>query len=152
MDRIRPHILFVAVIAFAVIVAAILLFRANPPAEVRTKRETKKAFTYGNFVTGPLTVPKNELLAFKFELNRKAGLKGKFVTENYKPRLAVVVVSPEGLETMKSGREVTPITTTGEVPGGVVNRSFEPGTYYVVFDNRKGSEDVLVQEADFSIE
>lgn len=152
MDRIRPHILFVAIVAFAAVVAAILLFRANPPAELRTEKQTKRTFTYGNFITGPLTVPKNELLAFKFELNRKAGLKGKFVTENYKPRLAVVVVSPEGLETMKGGGGVTPITTTGEVPGGVVSRSFEPGVYYVVFDNRKGSADVLVQEADFSIE
>lgn len=152
MDRIRPHILFAAVIAFAAIVAAIFLFRANPPAEVRTKNEIKREFTYGNFVSGPLTVPKNELLAFKFELNRKAGLTGKFVTENYKPRIAVSVVSPEALETMKSGGEITPITTTGEVPGGIITRKLEPGAYYVVFDNRRGSGDVLVQEADFTIE
>lgn len=152
MDKIRPHILFTAVIAFAVVVVAIFFFRANPPAEKLPARQTPKEFTYGNFISGPLTVPKGELLAYKFELNRKAGLTGKFVTENYRPKISVYLVSPENLELMKSGSEFSSITTTGEVPGGKVTRTLEPGAYYVVFDNRKGSNDAVVPEVDFSIE
>lgn len=152
MDKVRPHIITVSVLLFAAILIAIFLFRANPPANSPRIDQPVRQFTYGNFIDQPFRVPKGELVAYKFDLNRKATLKGKFSTIDYKPRLTVFVVTPADLEAMKSNLDFASITTTGEVPGGLITRNFEPGSYYVVFDNRKGLEDIGIQEALFSIE
>lgn len=152
MDKFRPHIFFTAIVLFAAAVVAILLFRANPPVEKQVQNKPKREFTYGNFIQGPVIAPKGEMLAFKFDLNRKASLNGKFATQNYRPRLTCYVVTAENFELMKNGAEFQSVTSTGEVPGGRVTRTFEPGIYYVVFDNRKGAADIVISEADFSIE
>lgn len=151
MDRIRPYIFSAAAIAACAVVAIIFFIRANPPETQAVIESTKPKFTYGKFITAPLGVPAGEMSAHRFNLNRKTGLSGKFSTENYGPRLELFIVTAAEFEKMKAGSEFEFITTTGNVPGGTVIRTFEPGDYYVVFDNRKGKEPILLQEAEFEI-
>jgi hypothetical protein len=152
MDKVRPLIFIAGVAVFAAVLFGVFLLKANPPADITQKKEQKREYTYGAFIEAPLRAAKGELLSFKFDLNRRATLNGKWSTENYKPRLNFFVVTGANFELMKSGAEFESVTTTGVVPGGKITRKMEPGLYYVVFDNRDGAEDIRIQEADFSID
>ncbi len=141
-----------AIVLGVVALAAIFVFRANPPKERADKQSEKVTYTTGAFVTGPITIEAGGFLNFKFVLNGKKRLNGKFATAGYKGKIDCMVLDEKNFELFKNGGEFKRIVGTGAIPGGKIDRSFDPGTYYLVFDNRLGKESVDLAESDFSIE
>jgi hypothetical protein len=141
-----------ATLIAVVALVAIFVFRANPPKERAEARREKVAYTTGPFVSGPVTVEAGSYLNFKFVLNSKKRLSGKFTTAGYRGKADCMVLDEKNFEVFKTGGEFQKIVGTGSIPGGKIDRAFEPGTYYLIFDNRLGKEKMDLAEADFSIE
>lgn len=131
---------------------AILVFKANPPKERIEMERPKIAYTRGAFVSGPLTVEPGSFLNYKFITNSRKRLTGKFTTAGYRGKIDCIVLDEKNFELFKAGGVVQKIVGTGSIPGGRIDRSVDPGTYHLVFDNRLGKEKVDLAEADFSIE
>lgn len=131
---------------------AILIFKANPPKERVELDRPKISYTSGSFVSGPITVDPESFLNYKFTLNTKNRLTGKFTTAGYKGKIECLVLDEKNFELFKIGGEFQKTVGTGSIPGGKIDRTFDPGTYYLVFDNPRGKEKVDLAEADFSIE
>lgn len=140
--------IFFGVVAFV----AILFFKANPPREHLDRDRPKITYTSGAFVSGPITVEPGGFLNYKFVINSRKRLSGKFTSAGYKGKVDCFVLDEQNFESFKTGGEFKKIVGTGAIPGGKIDRPLEPGTYYLVFDNRLGKEKVELAEADFSIE
>lgn len=151
MESARSFIFLGAIALLAFAVVALVLFRANPPVETNSNVQPKREFTFGNFIQGSQLVPKGELLAFKFELNRKTTLRGNFSTPRNDVRINCLIITAEDLAALKEQREVKPLIETGIVPKGEITRQFGPGEYYVVFDNRNGEKDLPLTDVYFSV-
>ena len=130
----------------------ILVFKANPPKQRSEMERPKISYTSGAFVSGPVTVEAGGFLNYKFVLNSRKRLVGKFTTAGYKGKIDCIVLDEKNFELFKTGGEVQKLVGTGSIPGGKIDRSIDPGTYYLVFDNRLGKEKIDLEEADFSIE
>lgn len=141
-----------AILIGVVALVAIFVFRANPPKERAETQREKVAYTTGAFVSGPVTVEAGGFLNFKFVLNSKKRLNGKFTTAGYRGKVDCLVLDEKNFELFKNGGEFQRRIGTGAIPGGKIDRTFDPGIYYLVFDNRNGKEKVDLAEADFSIE
>lgn len=131
---------------------AILVFKANPPKERIEMERPKISYTSGSFVSGPVTVELGSFLNYKFVLNSRKRLIGKFTTAGYRGKVDCLVLDEKNFESFKNGGDFQKLVGTGSIPGGKIDRSFDPGTYHLVFDNRIGKEKVDLAEADFSIE
>jgi hypothetical protein len=141
-----------AIVLGIVAFVAILIFKANPPKERVELDRPKISHTSGSFVSGPATVDPESFLNYKFTLNTKKRLVGKFTTAGYKGKVECLVLDEKNFELFKNGGEFQRRVGTGSIPGGKIDRTFDPGIYYLVFDNRLGKEKVDLAEADFSIE
>ena len=143
-----PAILSVVV----VILLGIQMLRVNKRDEtpVPTNTPTKYS-TPGPVVSGDLKIGGGEFLANRIALNRRAKLSGEFQTGSVKNRVAIVVVDEENFEKWKQRSDFTSRVVTGYVPGGKISPTLEPGTYFLVIDNRENPDPQPVR-ADFVLE
>jgi hypothetical protein len=152
METQRRWIWRISILLAVVALVAIFVFRANPPKERAEIQREKVAYTTGTFVSGPLTVEAGGFLNFRFILNGKKRLNGKFTTVGYKGNVDCMVLDEKNFELFKNRQEFQRRVGTGSIPGGKIDRVFEPGTYYLVFNNLAGRKKIDLAEADFSIE
>ena len=62
-----------------------------------------------------------------------------------KARVAVLVVDETDFEKWKQQSEFKGRVSTGYVPGGKINPVLEPGSYYLIIDNRANETPLSVQ-------
>jgi len=107
--------------------------------------------TPGPVLSGDLKVGSGEFLATQITLNRRAKLSGEFQTGSVKNRVAIVVVDEENFEKWKAQTEFKSRAGTGYVPGGKISPTLDPGTYFLIVDNRSNPDPTPVR-ADFMLE
>ena len=138
------------------VVVAILLgiqmLRVNKRGESAVQTNTPTTYSApGPVVSGELKIDGGEFLANRIALNRRAKLKGEFQTGTTKNRVSIVVVDEENFEKWKQQSAFISRAVTGYVPGGKISPTLEPGTYFLVIDNRENAEARSVR-ADFVLE
>jgi hypothetical protein len=62
-----------------------------------------------------------------------------------KSKVAIVVVEEANFEKWKLQTDFKPRVGTGYVPGGKINPVLEPGTYFLIIDNRSNPNPQSVQ-------
>jgi hypothetical protein len=144
MERTRRFIWQAAILVFVAAVVALLMFRANRPGPGSQPGAAKIEYTFGTIIDGTINVEPGTFLNFRFDLNRRTILKGDFTTLAGKTKIACFVVDAKNFDLLGSGSEFERVVNTGDVLAGRIYKGLEPGTYYLVFDNRGGGEAVRV--------
>jgi hypothetical protein len=152
MDRTRRHIWQIAGLVFLGIVAVIVLLRANAPVRTRQGVRTTPVYTDGNIASGEITVAAGGIIKFKFDVQKRSQLRGSFATKGMPDAVTCLLLDDENFERMMRGEDLKTIANTGSVPGGRIERKLEQGVYYLVFDNRSGSKEVIVRTSEFKLE
>ncbi len=129
-------LIWIAIVAVVAAALAVFQFmRANAP-ERSTTRPVAPIYTTGNVVDGSLAIPADEYRTFKLNFNKRTKVLGTHWTGDSRKRVLVMIIAEADLERWKAGEEVKPITQTGYVPRGKIERIIDPGAYYLIYDNR----------------
>lgn len=137
-------------IAVIMILGGIQLITVNPP--VPTQPQPEKFYTNsGPILEGNYTLPGRNYLAVRMDFNRRVKLTGRFRAAERKMLVSCIVLDAGNFELWKSGAKYLRLAETGYLPGGRINLVIEPGTYYLVLDNRNSNEDRPV-EAYFNVD
>ncbi|HUR97443.1 MAG TPA: hypothetical protein VMZ26_05175 [Pyrinomonadaceae bacterium] len=115
---------------------AVQMFRVNRPRQTVASPDPIPYSTPGVIVSGDLLIPERDFYGRKIDLNKRTVLFGSFMTGSIRSRVSVIVVNEQNFERWRLGSEYQPVTETGYVPGGKVTPVLEPGTYFLVLDNR----------------
>ena len=135
-----------------VILLGIQMLRVNKSDEAPVATTVPVVYaTPGPILSGEHTIAAGDFLATRFALNRRAKLSGEFQTGSVKKKVGIVVVDEQNFENWKQQIEFAARAQTGHVPGGKINPTLEPGTYFLIIDNRV-SEDPKTVRVDFSLE
>jgi hypothetical protein len=140
-------------VIIAVVLTALAVFqlvRVNAPRQEQSVDESFHA-TSGTVMDGNYTVPADQFLAVRMDFNHRVKLTGWFRTQSLKMLLACLVVDAENFERWKSGSEYKRLAETNVIPGGKINLVIDPGTYYLILDNRRSANDQPV-EAHFDVD
>ena len=140
-------------VIIAVVLTALAVFqlvRVNAPRQEQPVDESFHA-TSGAVMDGNYTVPAYQFLAVRIDFNHRVKLTGWFRTPSLKMLLACLVVDAENFERWKSGSEYKRLAETNVIPGGKINLVIDPGTYYLILDNRRSANDQPV-EAHFDVD
>ena len=137
----------------AIVIVSIGVFQILRVNRQRPERPSADIIQYtsGTILNGPVTVAPNAHLAYRMDFNRRISLTGRFRTASRRERIACLVMSADNYELWKNGKVYKRLSETGDIPGGKINLAIEPGTYYLVLDNRRSSETRTVEaffEAD----
>jgi len=135
-----------------VILLGIQFLRVNKRDE--TAAPSAAPITYstpGPVLSGDLKIGGGEFLATPITLNRRAKLSGEFQTGSVKNRVAIMVLDEENFEKWKAQTEFKSRVGTGYVPGGKISPTLEPGSYFLIVDNRSNADPKSVT-ADFILE
>ncbi len=147
-NLIRWVAIIVAVIAIFIIANAYRVNRTTPkPAATVAPK-----YTYGTVVDEKLIVEKGGYRHFRFDLNRRTKLAGRYITERRASNVGLLILDDDNFKKFVAGEEFKIEVRTGNIPGGQVDRMMEPGTYYLVFDNRHEPEFDRVVEASFAVD
>jgi hypothetical protein len=141
-------------IAVTVVAALILiqLMRVNTPEKIPVESAPALAYSKpGPLLSGNYTVGAGEFLSNQINLNRRAKLSGEFQTGSMKSKVAIVVVDEANFEKWKLQNDFKARVGTGYVPGGKINPVLEPGTYFLIIDNRINPDPRSVH-VDFNLE
>jgi len=152
-ERNFPNLLW-PIIAFAVVAVliGIQVLRVNKPDEYPVATTVPVAYsTPGQLLSGNITIGGGEFVSNQITLNRRAKLSGNFQTGSVKAKVAIVVVDEANFEKWKLQTDFKPRVGTGYVPGGKINPVLDPGTYFLIIDNRPNPNPQTVQ-ADFVLE
>ena len=101
--------------------------------------------TPGPVVSGNIKIEAGEFLSNQINLNRRAKLSGEFDTGSVKSKVSVLVVDEANLEKWKLQTDFKSHVVTGYVPVGRISPVLEPGTYFLIFDNRANPDPRSVQ-------
>lgn len=123
----------------------------NRPALSVSEPETRNYTRLGRLVSGEVFVPPADFYSSRIDLNRRAKVSGEFRTGDLKSRVSVLVIREDQFERWKLDSNHGAIAQTGYVPGGKVRSVLEPGTYFLIIDNRRNNDGRQVQ-ADFVLE
>ena len=126
----------IIIIVVLLLLLGIQILRVNRPRSVLTTKQPVPYSTPGILVSGDLVIPERDFYAREVGLNRKAPLLGSFMTGSIKSKVSVLVLDSKSFERWKSNSDYRPVTETGYVPGGKVTPVLEPGSYFIVIDNR----------------
>lgn len=140
-------------VIIAVVLTALAVFqlvRVNAPQQEQPVAESFHV-TEGSVMDGNYTVSANNFLAVQMDFNHRVKLTGWFRTPSLKMLLACVVLDAENFERWKRGFEYKRLAETNVIPGGKINLVIDPGTYYLVLDNRRSAKDQPV-EAHFDVD
>jgi hypothetical protein len=148
--RWRWPIIAIAVVAFLV---GIQFVRVNKPTTSPISGSETRLYTKdGLLVSGQLFIPAADHYSSRIDLNRRARISGEFNTADLKSRVSVLVIKEADFESWKSGLQFNnSIVETGYVPGGKISPVLEPGTYFLIIDNRRNNTPQSVR-ADFALE
>ena len=91
-------------------------------------------------MNGYLNVGASEFISKKITLNRRAKLSGSFRTSQMRATVEVLVVKEEEFEKLNTGLDPASLAKTNYVPGGKINVVLDPGTYFLIIDNRKNDQ------------
>ena len=139
----------VIVVAIAIIVMNAI--RVNPPEEKMNRPAPFVEDKKGPLVHEPVTVEVNGFEVFRMSFPYSSTLKGSFRVRKKENGVLVLVMNEENYMKYREGENFTPLTSTDRNPSGKIDRKLDPGTYFLVFDNRGGAEQQVV-DADFSVE
>ena len=137
-DGISFWLKIIAVVILILVVLA--FFRVNREAPLPVDRPTVE-YSYGEVAVGQFTIPEGGELSFRILLNRRALLKGDFVSVGKSSPIECLVLDADNFQRRRSGAEWTALARTGYVPGGRLNRSLPPGEYRLVVDDRDGNQE-----------
>lgn len=140
------------VLAVVFVLAVFIVFRQNPPYATLPAAETKRMWTEGEIVSGPLEVEGKGILTFPLNLNKRSTLDATFTTRDNSRLVAFAVFAAADLEKWKAGERVRFVTNTGPVPRGTIKRVVEPGDYLIVFDNRASENAIRIPESRIVVE
>ncbi|HEX6279328.1 MAG TPA: hypothetical protein VFZ49_04865 [Pyrinomonadaceae bacterium] len=135
-----------------IIIGVIQIFRVNPPERPQETTEPKIVWTEGEVFKGEARVDAGGYLSYSLNLNRRATLKVFFTTGKHDVKLDSSVIKAEDFNMWKNGEGVPTQVTTGLVPRGTITKVLEPGNYFFLLDNRKGTETVVLTELNVRIE
>lgn len=133
------------------ILAGLNVLRVNQPKRDALSAPDASYSTEGPLVVGRLTIPPNDFYSRRIELNRPTRLNGSFRTPNVRMNVSVVVLTEREFERWRAGSDFAFIVQTGFVPGGKVNPVLEPGSYFLIVDNRPGASTQAV-DVEFILE
>ena len=143
-----PAIILVVV----AILAGLQILRVNRRDEIQAPANAPITYsTPGPVLSGDLKIAGGDFLANRITLSRRAKLSGEFQTGKVKNRVAIVVVDEENFEKWRQQTDFTSRAKTGYVPGGKISPTLEPGTYFLVIDNRENADTRSVR-ADFVLD
>lgn len=108
--------------------------------------------TAGIVIEGPVFVEAGGFLPFKMDFNSRVNLKGRFYSGSRSSNVDCLLLREDDFELWQSGKEYKAVSQTGYVPGGKIVRVLEPGTFYLVFDNRKAGEPEKTIDTHFEVE
>jgi hypothetical protein len=137
-------------IVVVIIVAGFQIFRVNRESPVDQVVPVDK-YTRGKVVDELLNIGAGSFVNFRINLNRRGRLFGTFAVRGVNASVRILVVDRQNFDSWQRGAEFNFISATGVLPGGKVDRTLEPGEYYLVFDNRNSTADRIV-DADFKVE
>jgi hypothetical protein len=128
-----PAILSVVV----VVLLGLQMLRVNSDKETPVAVTAPTTYsTPGPVISGDLKIPAGDFLANRITLNRRAKLSGEFQTGSVRSKVAIVVVDEANFEKWKLQTDFKSLAVTGYVPGGKISPVLEPGTYFLIIDNR----------------
>ncbi len=131
---------------------AIQMMRVNMrPTVPGSTPETRTYAPSGPLVSGEIVVPPADYYSNRIDLNRRAKLSGEFRTGELTSRVSVLVLREGDFENWKLDSNYAAIAQTGYVPGGKIRSVLEPGTYFLIIDNRRNNDGRSVR-ADFILE
>jgi len=139
----------VVVVAIAMIV--INVFRVNPPEEKLNRPAPIVEDKKGSLVQEPVSIGSGEFVSYRMSFPYSSILKGSFRVGEKGNRVLVLVLDEENFAKYRDGGEFVSLVSTGLVPAGKINRKLEAGTYYLILDNREGTEPRSV-DANFTVE
>jgi hypothetical protein len=147
--RWRWPIIGIAVIA---VLLGIQILRVNKrPVAPASTPETRMYTKSGPLVSGEVVVPPADFYLSRIDINRRAKVSGEFRTADLKSRVSVLVIREDDFENWKLDSVYGSLTQTGYVPGGKIHSVLEPGTYFLIIDNRRNNDNRSVR-ADFFLE
>ena len=142
----------VIVITVVAILIGIQALRVNNPGDTPVTETAPVVYsTPGPLLSGNVSIAGGEFLSNRITLNRRAKVSGEFQTGSVKSKVAVVVLDEGEFEKWKLQTDFKARARTGYVPGGKVSPVLEPGTYFLIIDNRANPNPQAVQ-ADFVLE
>ena len=107
--------------------------------------------TPGPLLSGDIKIAAGDFVSSQIRLNRRAKISGEFQTGRMKSRVAVIVIDEADFEKWKQQPNFKGRVGTGYVPAGKINPILEPGSYYLIVDNRANESPLSVQ-ANFLLE
>lgn len=135
-----------------VILLGLQMLRVNKRDEASVPTTAPVTYsTPGPVLSGELQIEGGEFLATRITLNRRAKLLGEFQTGSVKKRVAIVVIDEENFGQWKQQLDFNSRARTGYVPGGKISPTLEPGSYFLIIDNRLNPE-VQPVTANFALE
>lgn len=135
VDRSTSLIWITVLVVIAAAIAVIQFMRANEPERQRNLPGAS-LYTTGTVVDEVLAIPADQYLTFKLNFNKRMKVLGTHSTGDGRKRVLVMIISEADLEKWKAGEDVKPLSQTGYVPRGKIERVIEPGVYYLIYDNR----------------
>ncbi len=142
----------VTIFIVVVMLLSIQMLRVNKPEEAPAAGTAPIAYsTPGPLLSGELEVGGGDFLSKQVNLNRRAKISGEFQTGSVKSKVAVVVVDEMNFEKWKQQTDFKQRVGTGYVPGGKISPVLEPGTYFLIIDNRVNGNPLSLQ-ANFNLE
>jgi hypothetical protein len=125
----------IAVVVVLLFLIAVQMLRVNRPIP-SVAQPIVTYSTPGPLLSGNLTIPAQDSYFRQIDLNRRTTLSGVFRTPAIKSRVSVLVVDKANFEKWKVNLAFHSVTQTGYVPGGKISPVLQPGTYFLVIDNR----------------
>jgi hypothetical protein len=139
--------------AVVILLLAYNFYRVNrtdaPPA---SPTPVPVQYTEGDIVNGRISIEPNAYLPYRFDLNHRLAISGNFRVAGKDPWITCLILDEANYEKWRSGDEFVAVNSTGRVPVGRVSRELEPGTYFLLFDNRSSREKFAVVDVSFSVE
>ncbi|MGQ0541420.1 MAG: hypothetical protein ACT4O9_06170 [Blastocatellia bacterium] len=137
------------VLLLLIVINAIRINRTEPPP---ARPEPIVENTLGTIVVGTVNVPAKDFLSYRIAVAKRSKVFGRFTVGGQKPRVGCYLLDSANFEKWRNGSQFATIVSTGVVPGGRIERTVEPGTYFLVLDNRHSAEVPAVVDANFSVE
>lgn len=128
---------------------AIRINRTEPPLSAPTPIVEN---TLGPLFFGTVSIPAKDFLSYRIAVAKRSKMSGWFTVNGRKSRVGCYLMDSVNFENWRNGSQFNTIVSTGVVPGGRVERTVEPGTYFLVLDNRHSTEVPAVIDANFSVE
>lgn len=124
--------------------------RSEPPSASPTPVPVQ--YTEGEIANEQITIEPGRFMPYRMNFNHRAIINGDFRVAGKDPWIVCLILDETNFEKWRAGNEFTAVNSTGRVPVGRVSRALEPGTYFLVFDNRASTDKKAVVDLLFTSE